>query len=117
MAIYNRSIACTDLLLTAPYVNPNIQVYREIFSSEDDDGNTPLHVISELKSSYMRDAILSRLLSFRNISHTIMNNEELVPLQLAIMKDQARIMRMTLQVAPYLLNFYSATFASCCCMW
>lgn len=36
LAIYNRSIACTDLLLTAPNVNPNIQVYCEIFSSKVD---------------------------------------------------------------------------------
>uniref|UniRef100_A0A0R3RMC6 ANK_REP_REGION domain-containing protein n=1 Tax=Elaeophora elaphi TaxID=1147741 RepID=A0A0R3RMC6_9BILA len=99
-SILNDHLSCLDRLLNAPAIDPNIQ---------DNDGNTPLHVLSAMKDSPIRSAMLHRLLSNVKIDQLIMNHDGLTALQIAIIANQQgcamfyRVVESMIRMKPTLL--------------
>ncbi|VDK75288.1 unnamed protein product, partial [Onchocerca ochengi] len=100
-SILNGKLSCIDRLLNAPTIDPNIQ---------DNDGNTPLHVLSMIEDTPVRGAMLHRLLSNVKVDQLIMNNDGLTALQLAIIANQKEVVESMIRMKPALLtsdNCYS----------
>ncbi|KAM3721741.1 E3 ubiquitin-protein ligase [Dirofilaria immitis] len=93
-SILNGNLSCIDRLLNASTIDPNIQ---------DNDGNTPLHILSIMEDIAIRGAMLHRLLSNVKVDQLIMNNDGLTALQLAVIANQQEIVESMIRMKPTLL--------------